>query len=1308
MGAGGEGNGVDGWRRRPAGFRWRTGTATLLALALLGFPAECSGQNITIQLGGVFPTNCASIYPNMARNVINLINKQNSGQGFGIKAGFEDDRIFFQLNFTHVEYPVGEYEAVGKPAAELLFPTLDYVIGMGDKCPGGDPETLLFAEIADRHKKMYITTRGPSKILSSPPTKSHFMSIHLNSDEYATTALSNFHLRGVKTVSVIYERSGNLFFEGVGDRAVEVVAELGMSLVVHERVDVGKTPDAEQINRTIGWAIGNRTEALVVAIRNPGWAQVTELLKAAQAEHSFKAVWSTNLPFGPSPCNGVGAMCEHVIGASQISADEINVYRDGLLQMTYAELKAHPDFAPIPNMETELWDQASSITVFVQALQNYYRFRPFDPDSFLGDPIVYEKFRSYIREGALIGNTFAGPTRFTPAGANGGRSPSTMQGDETGAARLVISDLANKAFVFPAPGSVDCALNMFRNYSQAGCFLCAHHCDQCASGSQWVTPEVCGCSPTFFHENGTLGEACDSCPLGGVCDGGETPPYPKTGYWANTTNPTHFYECLTSRCLGGKEHLCGTGFGYRMCEGTANHYYNLGSSLRVECSGDTSLAIFVHVFWIAFVLATFFFINQFLVSRYESIALFLDSLQRIAIVSNFRLRWPIALGPMFSMLEVVLLDADLARPDCVYNWNFADSYLVQKGLLFAFLLFFYGPVLFRAIRTSRQHQISLSEVLNEEKYEGTAFNQAICSTLSIISMMYPTLTKNILDAFVCRNIDGGYFLVADPNFQCYTPSHMGMIAASSFLVPLLVVGFPATCTYVLWNKEKHRQMHHKKVLARWGTLYARYEPPWLGWECWRIFQVMVLVMIQTLLWEQPLIQANLALLLFLFGLSSQFYAQPYQSDVLDRLDSLAYIFSVVFTLSGMNFFSTDFPFNDVQVWCVAAMLLAYTIFAITQAYLEVSEVRASHIASTKLVKLAASLLDTYRKGHPSTDDGGPIFASTSNLQPPTEPGEVADMEVHDLADEIRSILGGADLPLGPAHAGHQVVAGGGVGHQEVSAGGSARGVAWVAGTGDDAVVVTSTEHGFVRVEHGKERRKSSLSASDARAMPPTLISREASEAPWNTDEMALNELPATFNGFYLRNWVESCEVNLKDWNELVKLESWMAHSVSDESVTGQFSLLAEANLFRGIDKSIPWLLCWISQASDQEIGNFASSMASISEFTRKHGSESSAGSNPDIDLYKQSIVDNDRSSVIYWLLLDADKEQREHFFRVLNKMLDPIREKQRKIRKGMREYAEKKKERLNLRCSSRITPSTSKDESQIDQEAGGGSIIQGQ
>ena len=47
---------------------------------------------------------------------------------------------------------------------------------------------------------------------------------------------------------------------------------------------------------------------------------------------------------------------------------------DGIgLPYRYVELRAHTDFAPIPQLETELWDQASSITVFVQALQNYYR-----------------------------------------------------------------------------------------------------------------------------------------------------------------------------------------------------------------------------------------------------------------------------------------------------------------------------------------------------------------------------------------------------------------------------------------------------------------------------------------------------------------------------------------------------------------------------------------------------------------------------------------------------------------------------------------------------------------------------------------------------------------------------------------------------------------------------------------------------------------------------------------------------------------------------------------------------------------------
>ena len=35
-------------------------------------------------------------------------------------------------------------------------------------------------------------------------------------------------------------------------------------------------------------------------------------------------------------------------------------------------------------------------------------------------------------------------------------------------------------------------------------------------------------------------------------------------------------------------------------------------------------------------------------------------------------------------------------------------------------------------------------------------------------MMYPTLTKNVLDSFICRPIDDGYYLVADPNFECYT------------------------------------------------------------------------------------------------------------------------------------------------------------------------------------------------------------------------------------------------------------------------------------------------------------------------------------------------------------------------------------------------------------------------------------------------------------------------------------------------------------------------------------------------------------
>ena len=59
------------------------------------------------------------------------------------------------------------------------------------------------------------------------------------------------------------------------------------------QVDVGDSPDPEQINRTIGWAIGNRTDAIIVAIRNPGYRASLKSHPIASESKHIKAnlIW---------------------------------------------------------------------------------------------------------------------------------------------------------------------------------------------------------------------------------------------------------------------------------------------------------------------------------------------------------------------------------------------------------------------------------------------------------------------------------------------------------------------------------------------------------------------------------------------------------------------------------------------------------------------------------------------------------------------------------------------------------------------------------------------------------------------------------------------------------------------------------------------------------------------------------------------------------------------------------------------------------------------------------------------------------
>lgn len=61
-----------------------------------------------------------------------------------------------------------------------------------------------------------------------------------------------------------------------------------------------------------------------------------------------------------------------------------------------------------------------------------------------------------------------------------------------------------------------------------------------------------------------MGKECKICPIGAVCDGIDTLPYPLPGYWSDINDMTVMHKCDPSDlCLGGPNSTCAKGYSGR-------------------------------------------------------------------------------------------------------------------------------------------------------------------------------------------------------------------------------------------------------------------------------------------------------------------------------------------------------------------------------------------------------------------------------------------------------------------------------------------------------------------------------------------------------------------------------------------------------------------------------------------------------------------------------------------------------------------------------------------------------------------------
>lgn len=321
-------------------------------------------------------------------------------------------------------------------------------------------------------------------------------------------------------------------------------------------------------------------------------------------------------------------------------------------------------------------------------------------------------------------------------------------------------DIEEQSFVFPAPASLACPWLHFRNYSLDACPLCEHECNKCYNKTVWVQDEVCGCVEGAFSEDQKTGEACQDCPGGGVCTGNTALPYPATGFWGNSSDPLKFYKCHPSQnCEGGENFTCQIGFAGNLCEGSAPKYFSFGNGLRFKCPGTSSGRWLLSLAIILLVLLAFVIINNYLVANFDSMDIFLDSIQRLAIVSQFQMDWHpnFTNFSIFTIFDIVLLDADIGRPECLLpgGWYFNASYWLQFGVLLLFVLQYWLPCLWKCVREKQKREHSWLEILTDPDLKcAPKVDKSIRRTIDILGMMYAGITKNVLDAFSCREISG--------------------------------------------------------------------------------------------------------------------------------------------------------------------------------------------------------------------------------------------------------------------------------------------------------------------------------------------------------------------------------------------------------------------------------------------------------------------------------------------------------------------------------------------------------------------------
>jgi hypothetical protein len=200
----------------------------------------------------------------------------------------------------------------------------------------------------------------------------------------------------------------------------------------------------------------------------------------------------------------------------------------------------------------------------------------------------------------------------------------------------------------------------------------------------------------------------------------------------------------------------------------------------------------------------------------------------------------------------------------------------------------------------------------------------IVSTIVVMVILHPTLTRQSLFLFMCTDIEGQPYLRKDVQLPCYNPEHLYYCIFVG--VPGIigyVIGTPVLTYFVLYRRRHKLQIAGPEGQAARGTygfLYRGYRL--FYWEIVIMTRKVSMVIVAVFgLRATVQTQALMALLVVVLAGAAHITNNPFQVAILHRLELFGLITAFVTLYFGMFFFTKDVEESPAFLFVVTAVIL---------------------------------------------------------------------------------------------------------------------------------------------------------------------------------------------------------------------------------------------------------------------------------------------------------------------------------------------------------------------------------------------------